>query len=172
MRAGDLPAFINQPRFEQDRKRQVNVVATQQNVLADGNPSDIRDRTGRTRPQFEQTEIRSAAADIDDQDVPRLGIMCVQPFPPRVGRAPQRVGRAGLLQPAIECRLWLLEQPHAAGKTGFLRGIQGQPLRGRIERRGDRNGDVLLRERAAGTGETVVPGAAQIAEDQRGGTDG
>ena len=85
---------------------------------------------------------------------------------------PQRVGRAVLFQPAIEGRLRLLEQPHAAGETGFLRGIQSESLRGGVERGRNRDGDFLVIERATGSGEAAVPGAPQIVQDERGGLDG
>ena len=55
-----------------------------------------------TGSELEQAEIRGASADIDDQDVTRPGIVCVQYFP-------QRVGRAVPFQPAIEGCLRLLE---------------------------------------------------------------
>ena len=87
LRAGYLAAFPHKPRLEQDRKGQVDVVAAQQNMFADGNPRDVGDAARRTGSQLEQAEIRSAAADIDDQNVPRLGIMCVESLPQRVGRA-------------------------------------------------------------------------------------
>ena len=105
--------------------------------------------------QLEQTEIRGAAADIDDQDAPRLGRVPVHPFP-------QRLGRAVLFQPAIEGRLRLLQQPHAGGETGFLRGVQREALRGGVERGGHRDGDFLRIEREAGSGEAAVPGVPQM----------
>ena len=73
--AGDLAAFPHKPRFKQDREGQVDVVAAQQNMFADGNPRDVGDAARRTGSQLEQAEIRGASADIDDQDVPRLSIV-------------------------------------------------------------------------------------------------
>ena len=84
---------------------------------------------------------------------------------------PQWLGRGVLFQPAVEGRLRLLQQPHAAGEAGFLRGIQREPLRGGVERGRHRDGDFLRIERAAGSGEAAVPDAAQIIQDERGGAD-
>ena len=85
---------------------------------------------------------------------------------------PQRLGRTVPFQPAIEDCLRLLEQPHTAGESGFLRGIQSEPLRGGVERGGNRDSDFLVIERATGLGEAAVPGAPQVVQDQRGGLDG
>ena len=115
--------------------------------------------------QLEQTEIRGAAADVDDQDAPRLGSVPVHPFP-------QGLRRAVAFKPAVEGRLRLFQEPHARGKTGLLRRVQRQALRGGVERGGRRNGDLLPIEREAGPGETAVPGVPQGAQDQRGGADG
>ena len=93
-----------------------------------------------TGSQREQAEIRGASADIDDQDVPRLGIVCVA--------CPQRLCRTVPFQPAIEDCLRLLEEPNAAGESGFLRRIQSEPLRGGVERGGNRDSDFLVIERA------------------------
>ena len=64
-----------------------------------------------------------------------------------------------VLQPAIERRLRFFEQAHTLGESGFLRGIQSEPLRGGVERGGNRDGDFLVVERATRLGEAAVPGA-------------
>ncbi len=93
--AGHPAAFRHKPRLQQGREGQINIVAAQQDMFADRDPPDVGDRARRARSQVEQTEIRGAAADIDDEDVPRLGSVSVQSFP-------QWLGRAVLFQPAIE----------------------------------------------------------------------
>jgi hypothetical protein len=123
-------------------------------VFADSDPRDVGDAARRTQSQREQAEIRGASADIDDQDVPRLRIGCVG--------CPQRLCRTVPFQPAIEGCLWFPEEPNAAGESGFLRRIQSEPLRGGVERRGNRDGDFLVIERATRLGEAVVPGASML----------
>ena len=81
LRAGNLAAFPHKPRFKQDREGEIDVVAAQQNVFADGNPLDVGDDARRTGSQLEQAEIRGATANIDDQDVLRLGIVRRQSLP-------------------------------------------------------------------------------------------
>ena len=165
LRAGHPTTFRHKARLEQRREGEIDVVAAEQDMFADRNPPDVGDPTRRTGPRLEQTEIRGAAADVDHQDMPRLGGVRVPPFP-------QRLGRAVPLEPAIESRLRLLQKPHAIGKARFLRSIQREALRGGVERSRDRNGDVLRIERKAGSGEAGVPGVPQMAQDQRGGADG
>ena len=58
-----------QPRLQQNGECKVDVVAAQQDVLADGDTPDIGDRTKSTRPYLEETEIGGSAADIDDEDM-------------------------------------------------------------------------------------------------------
>ena len=73
----------------------------QQDMFADSHPRDVGDAARRTASQLEQTEVRGTAANINDQDVPQIGI---------VSRSfPQRVSRTVLFQPAIEGCLGLLE---------------------------------------------------------------
>ena len=69
-----------------------------------------------------------------------------------------------LFQPAVEDRLRLLQQPHAARETCLLCGCQRQLLRGEVERRGHRDDDLLVIKSAIG--EAVVPDAPQIFQDQ------
>ena len=73
MRSGHPAAFRHKPRLRERREGEINVVTAQQDMFADRNPPDVGDRARRAGSQLEQAEIRSAAADIDDQDVARLG---------------------------------------------------------------------------------------------------
>ena len=164
LRTGHPPTFRNEPRLHEDREGQIDIVAAEQNMFADRNPLDVGKRAGRAGPEFEQTEIRSAAADIDDQDAPRLGRVPVYPFP-------QGLGRGVSFQPAVERGLRLFQEPHADRETGFSCGVQREALRGGVERRRHCDGDLLPIECEAGSGETAVPGVPQGAQDQRGGAD-
>ena len=150
LRTGHLPAFRREPGLQEDREGQIDIVAAEQNMVADRNPADVGDRARRAGSELEQTEIRGAAADIDDQDAPRLGRVPVHPFP-------QRLGRAVAFEPGIEGRLRLLQQPHAGGESGFLRGVQREALSGGVERGGHRNGDLLRIERRSRTGRSGCP---------------
>ena len=155
--AGNPSAFAREPRFEQDRKGQVDIVSAQQNMLADGNPRDIGDTAHGGWTQLEQAEVRSAAADIDHQNVSRLRFAQF---------LPQRTRQAVLLKPAIECRLWLLEQPHCTWETSFVCRGQCQSLCGSIERGRYRDRDFLIVECVAMGREATVPGAPKIAQDE------
>ena len=86
LRAGHPAAFHHQPRFEQHRERQIDIVAAQQDMFADRHPPDVGQRARRAGSQLEQAEIRGASADIDDQDVP-LASGCRVPVPSHNGSA-------------------------------------------------------------------------------------
>src|SRR5215467_9075969 len=106
LRAGKL-ASPGKPRFDEVCDGKVDVVAAQEDMLAHSHAPDVGDRAWLVQVQLEQTEIRSTAADIDDQRVPWPGLTIVE-------WAPQLMSRIVSLKPAIERSLWLLEQPHAA----------------------------------------------------------
>ena len=95
-------------------------------MLADGDTPDIGDRTKSTRPHLEETEIGGSAADIGDEDMPGLHAL-------RTRFRPQRFGVGMLFQPAVEGRLRLLQQFHAARESCLLCGCQCQLLRGDVE---------------------------------------
>src|SRR5271166_6029245 len=82
--------------------------------------------------EFEETEIGSAAPDVDHQNMARGGL--------RTPHSAPRVAAAGLLlKPTVERRLWLLDETHVIGEVGLLRGGERQPLRRSVK--GGRNGD-------------------------------
>src|SRR5215472_17748304 len=103
LRAGKL-ASPGQPRFDEACDGKVDVVAAQEDMLAHSHAPDVGDWAWLVQVQLEQTEIRGAAADIDDQRVPWPGTAIVEP-------APQLMSRVVPFQPAIERSLRLLEQP-------------------------------------------------------------
>ena len=120
-----------------DRMRQgeVDVVAAEQDVLADGHPADAA-FSPILAPLLpvdgKQAEVRRAAADIDDENVAQLASAVL-----RSERGAQRLPggpfAAVLLQPGVERRLRLFEQANRARIAGGLRRHQRQPLGGGVE---------------------------------------
>ena len=127
---------------------QVDVVAAEHEVVADGHPPKTR-AAGRLDDR-DQAEVRRTAADVADQD---------------------QFARADLSlpdvlmghDPAVKGRLRLFEEDRL-GDPGPLRGVDGQ-LAGRlVERRGDGQ-DHFLSFQAVGLvvpGEAVVPGVPDL----------
>ncbi len=95
------------------RQRQVDVVAAEQDVLADREP--LERKLPLVLANADQREVAGAAADIDNQDhVARLDLRA-----PRVARA---------LDPGVERGLRLLEQRHVR-EPRLRRGLYGQLAR-------------------------------------------
>ena len=80
---------------------QGHIVAAEQDMLAHRHAPDVWERALLVQAQFEKAEIRSATADIDDQYVPQIGIVTVDPLP-------QLMRRVVFFQPATERSLRLL----------------------------------------------------------------
>ena len=59
----------------------VDIVATEQRMLAHRDTPDLRIRHLLVQTNFKNAEIRGAAADIDDQHVSQSGIAVVGPLP-------------------------------------------------------------------------------------------
>ena len=115
------------------RDCEIDIVATEQNVVAHRDALDPRITAAVRRAQFEQAEIRSAAPHVDHQD------MVNAIFPIR-----QRIVAAILLfQPPVEGRLRLLEQTRVIWKARFLHGSKREPLRRCIKGGGNGDGDLL-----------------------------
>ena len=112
-------------------------------VPAFGNPLDPGITTALMSAQFEQAKIRSAAPNVDHQNMTRGGLRIWQ-------RAPRIVVASLLLQPPVERRLRLLEQTHMIGEAGLLRGSERQPLRRRVKGGGNGDRNVLGVEREVG----------------------
>src|ERR1700730_7658834 len=96
--AGKLPACPGKPRFHHVCNGKVDIVAAEQDMLAHRHAPDGWDRRLLVQAQFEKAEIRSATADIDDQYVPQLDIVTVEPLP-------QLMRRVVFFQPATESSL-------------------------------------------------------------------
>jgi hypothetical protein len=149
-RVEPLAAAGGEPLFDQLGQRQIDVVAAEQQVIAD---RDAREPA--VGVDADQREVGGAAADVEHQHA-------------IAGRQRPRDAAVGV-DPRVERRLRLLEQHHR-GQAGLLRG-QRRQLAGRlVERRRAGDDDVLLDE-ARARPERVVPGVADMAEDRRLGRD-
>src|SRR5215468_5190385 len=106
---------------------EVHVVAAEKNMIPDGNTCELQ--IAVLFGYRDQGEISRTAADIDHKnDVSHFDL-----FSERVTHA---------LDPGIKRRLRLFEQSHIM-ESGLFRSLCGQFARSRIERRGDREDDLL-----------------------------
>ncbi|KGX04687.1 putative molecular chaperone HspA/DnaK domain protein [Burkholderia pseudomallei MSHR640] len=128
------------------REREIHVVAAEQDMLADRDAMQLE--VAVALDDRDQRQVGRAAADVDDED----DVADPDVLAPRA---------AAFLDPAVERRLRLLEQRHMR-VAGRLRGLGRQLARGRIERRGNRDGDVLPIERRVRM--RVVPRLAQMGQ--------
>ena len=157
------PAFASREAwFDEMGDCKIDVIAPEQDVVADGNPGDPGVPAAFILAELKQAEIRSAAPDVDHQNVAYAGLRIWQ-------RAP-RIGAVGLLlQPAVERRLRLLEQTHVIGEAGLLGGGKRQPLCRRVK--GSRNGDCNVlgveRETRALPCKAGVPCRAKMSKNER-----
>ena len=137
---------------------QVDVVAAEHQVVADGDPAKPGAAGGLD--DGDEAEVGGPAADVADEDQ----------FPGADLALPDvLVGD----DPAVERRLGLLEQDRA-GDPGALRGLDGQFSSGLVERGGDGEDDFLVLEpvRLIVFGEAVVPGVADVGDVVGRGLDG
>jgi len=119
-------------RFEQARDCEIDIVATEQNVVAHRDPLDLRISAAVRHAHFEQAEIRSAAPHVNHQDVANA-ILPVR----------RRIVALSLFQPPVERRLRLLDETRVVRKARFLHGGEREPLRRRIKGGGNGDGDRL-----------------------------
>ena len=162
LRPGKLAPFPGEPRFHKMRDSKVDIIAAQQDMVAHRHAPDLWDPTSTVLAQFEEAEISRAPTDIDHQHMKLPGVAILQ-LMPKFAR------RIVLFQPAVEGCLRLLDQPDAIRKARLLSGGDCQPLCGRVERGWNGNGDLLIIECEAGSGESIVPGSAKGVEDECGG---
>ena len=151
--AGRLEPLAQAP-LHRSRQRQVDVVAAEEQVIADRQPRE--DRPALAQLRLHQREVGGPAAHVDHQhaDAARaIGEAERLLEPPAVAR-----------RPLVEGRLRLLEQGHAP-EPRRPRGGQGQLAGHLVEGRRHRQHDLLLRQRRVGVG--GVPGVAQVAEVER-----
>jgi hypothetical protein len=142
-RVETLATAGGQALLDQLGQGQVDVVAAQEQVIADRDPGKAT-----VGVDGDQREVGGAAADIEHQD----------PLARRQGAG----GAAVAVDPGVERGLGLLEE-HDLGEAG-LGGGQGGELPGRlVERRRAGHDDVLLGE--PGVGEGVIPGRPDVGQD-------
>src|SRR5262249_3276243 len=126
----ELRALRGEALANDVREREVHVVAAEEDVIADGLPLEdegapiLADRDGR--------QIRRAAADGAGEHAVADAAL----------RSPCAARRG---EPCVERGLRLLDEMHGR-KTCLRRGADGEIARGGVERRGDREVDVLRRE--------------------------
>ena len=132
-------------------QRQVHVVATEQDVLAHSHT--LQRQVAITLQHGDEGQVGSAAAHIHDEDDVAVFHLL----------AP--VATAGL-DPAVQRGLRLFKQREVL-VTRCLAGLGRQLARGRVERCGNGDGDVLRIKRGLGVG--LVPGPAQVRQVTDGG---
>ena len=124
--ARELPALTGQSRFEEVCDREIDIVAAQQDVVADCLALDVRGRAASLRAEFEEAEIRRSTTNVDHQDVVRSVAV--------VGELARKIRcKIVLLQPAVEGGLRLFKQTNGFRKTGLPARHKRQPLGSRIE---------------------------------------
>ncbi len=132
------------------RERQVHVVASQQDVVAHGDP--LEREVALVVANLDEREVGGPAPDVDDEDdVPHRHVAS-----PRV---------AALRNPVVQRRLGLLEQHGCILEAGELRRLEGEFAGDGVERSGHREHDVLLLERVVGV--RLVPSGPQMREVAR-----
>ena len=142
-------AFGGEPLIDGVCKREIHVVATQQDVVADGHTGERHVAVfGGHR---NERKVGGAAADVHDQHHVAGLDLFAEAF-------------AHLLKPRVERRLRLFNQ-RDVWQAGLLRGFQREVARGGIERRWHGQNNILF-----GQGiilELVIPGFAQVGQVTR-----
>jgi hypothetical protein len=136
---------------------EVEVVSSEQNVLADRDPAQVRRCALRLRLDREETEVGGAATEVDHQHVSgpvRDWIRVAQ-------MARSRAAHLGF-PPGVEGSLRFLQQQRAGGKPGGGGGFEGELLGHRVERSRHGHGHFLVREGRIGM--RGVPGIGEDAE--------
>ena len=153
-------AFAGEAGFEGVGDGEIDIVAAEQEVIADGDAADGGKRGAGLAGDFEEAEVGCAAADVDDEDVAAV-----------FGELGPEGGGVGVgFEPAVEGGLGFFEEADVFGESGFGGGVEGEALGDGVERGGDGDGDFLGVE--GGIGETGVPCAAEVVEEEGGGADG
>ncbi len=145
--------LLAESRLDQAGEGDVDVVAAEQDVIADREPLERQPLAVGTDPH--QAEVRCAAADVDDQD--------------ELVRAQALLPVGGVrADPGVERGLRFLEE-RDAGQAGLPRGGDRELARDLVERCRHGQHDILRGERMVG--ESLVPGLAQVREVARRGRD-
>ena len=140
-----------QARLDVVRQGEVEVVAAEDEMVADRQAVEVYRRVGsRAGPGFDQGQVRRAATDVADQHA-LAGCHFFQ-------------GIRVTSHPGVESGLRFFEQ-HDPGQPGPARGGHGQFARDLVERRRDRDDQVLRLQRLVGM--RGVPRGAQVTEVAR-----
>jgi hypothetical protein len=129
-------------------QREVHVVAAEQDVVA--HRDALEGQLAIVLEHRDQREVRGAAAHVYHQQ--------------HLTEAQLLAPVGAPLEPAVERGLRLLQQRHG-GQAGLTRGFERELARRRVERRGHRERDVLLREGVARV--RVIPRGPQVAQVAR-----
>ncbi len=135
-----------QPALGQVCQREVHVVATQHQVVADRDPGQAGHAACSIGLDAHQGEVGRAAADVDHQHQARVLQFIGQALPV-------------LMQPVVQRSLRLLDQAQA-NQTGQPRSFERQRARALVEGRRHRQRDVLLRQRMIRV--PRIPGGSQL----------
>ena len=101
------------------RNREVDIVASEKQVVADGDSLDVRNRRSGLGGDLKKCEIGCAAADVNNQDV--MGA-AVKALSPNVALC------VAVFQPTVKCGLGFLQKADIFRKAGRARRVQGKPL--------------------------------------------
>src|ERR1700758_3096137 len=99
-------------------------------MVADGNPSNVREGSSALPVDLEKAEIGGAATDVNDYEM--IGA-AFREMVPNVRRC------AMLLEPPIKCGLGFFQKTDVCWKASLTCRVHGKPLRDSIE--GGRNSD-------------------------------
>ncbi len=140
---------LAEARLEPPRQRDVDVVAAEQDVVADRQA--VEGQASAVAADADQAEVRGAAADVDDEDQAGLA---------------QQVLPASLVlvDPGVERRLRLFEQDRVRQPGALGRG-DAELARHLVERRRHRQDDLLLFQGRAG--EALLPRLADVLQVAR-----
>ena len=147
-----------QLRLDELRKRQVHVVAAEQQVFADGLADEAE--FAPVLDGLDEAEVRRAAADVDDEAA-RAGVQAVQ------------LGGRVRCQPAVERGLRLLEQDDVL-QPRLARGLHRQRAGHVVERRGHGQHDGQFLQAVVGVvlRHDVIPALDEVAQVARRDLDG
>src|ERR1700742_467988 len=149
----------------------INVVASEQQVVANGDPFDLRkggprierDVSKRRRSDFEKAEVGCAAPDVDDEYM--MGAVFEQ--------LSRKLFRSFVLfEPAIKCCLRFLQKTDRFRKAGLGCGVQSESLCGCIEGRRHRECYLLLIKTDSLASKPRIPGDAQVFKKEGGRSNG
>ena len=133
----------------------IDVVASEQQVIADGDTLDMGKGCSGLAADLEETEIGSSPADVDDDDATGANF-----------RKLQWIRRGMPFEPAVKCGLRFLQEANVVRKPRLAGGVQGEPLSHCVELCGNGKGDFLMEKRRFVASKSRIPGSAQVFEQE------